>query len=180
MRRRKTKFDGCASPTVDKQFAPLARHAAVEISTKRPGICHIRARRISYWRPMPVLMNMTYYSQAIRFLSVLLWLCFPAGSRPYIHQSSLDAGAKYPKYQGRSQADSTHSGARKSIAARPQAPASGVFRLKHSPLHSADLPQERVTGSAYNSSYAPLDDLVGAYSLIFLSPSQGRAPPHLA
>src|SRR5215470_2802340 len=132
---------------------------------------------------MSRLINMTRRprSYAIPFLSVLLCLCFSIGARSHVHQSSLEAppesGAPCP---GKPEADSTHSHSRKSIAAPVQSPARGVFRTKHSPLHSADLPSARVTGSAHKSSYFLLNNLVGACSLIFLPTLQGRAPPHLA
>src|SRR5215470_19786886 len=128
---------------------------------------------------MSRLINMTKrpHSYAIHFLSVLLCLCFSIGARSHVHQSSLEGGASCP---GKPDADSTHSHSWKSIAAPVQSPARGVFRTKHSPLHSADLPPERVTGSAHNSLYFLLNNLVGACSLIFLPTLQGRAPPHLA
>jgi len=128
---------------------------------------------------MSRLINMTRSprSYAMNFLSVLLCLCFSIGARSHVHQSFLEAGAPCP---GKSEADSTHSHSWKSIAAPVQSPARGVFRTKHSPLHSADLLQERVTGSAHNSSYFLLNNLVGACSLTFLPPLQGRAPPHFA
>jgi hypothetical protein len=124
-------------------------------------------------------MNMTRRpnSYAIRFLSVLLCSCFLVGARPEIQQSSLEAGVPCP---GKSEADSTHSHALKFIAAPVHTTARGVFRTKRSPLHSADLPPEQVTNPAHNSSYFLLSNLVGAYSLTFLPPLQGRAPPYLA
>src|SRR5215471_1210664 len=128
---------------------------------------------------MSRLINMTGrpHSYAIHFLSVLLCLCFSSGARSHLRQSSLEAGASCP---GKPDADSTHSHSWKSIAAPVQSPARGVFRTKHSPLHSADLPPERVTGSAHNSLYFLLNNLVSACLLTFLPPLQWRAPPHLA
>ena len=137
------------------------------------------ARQISYRQLMSRLINMTRRprSYAIHFLSVLLCLCFSVGARSHVHQPSFEAGAPCP---GNPEAGSTHSHSWKSIAARVQSPTRGVFRTKHSPPHSADLPSERVTGSAHNSSYFLLNNLVGVCSLTFLPPLQGRAPPHLA
>src|SRR5262245_1406187 len=132
---------------------------------------------------MSRLINMTRSprSYAIRFLSVLLCLCFSIGARSHVHQSSLEAsleaGAPCP---GKSEADSTDSHSWKFIAAPVQSPARGVFRTKHSPLHSADLPSERVTSSANNSLYFLLNNLVSDCSLTFLPPLQWRAPPPLA
>src|SRR6266542_4186279 len=114
---------------------------------------------------------------SIHILSILLVPCSSIDKRSHVHQSYLEAGAPCP---GKSEADSTHSHSWKTIAAPVQSPGRGVFRTKHSPLHSADLPPERVAGSAHNSSYFLLNNLVGACSLTFLPPLQSRAPPHLA
>src|SRR5262245_47806342 len=110
---------------------------------------------------MSGLINMTRSprSYAIHFLSVLLCLCFSIGARPHVHQSSLEAGVHCPV---KPEADSTQSQSWKSIASPVQSFARGVFRTKHSPLHSADLPPEQVTGSAHKSSYFLLNNLVGA------------------
>src|SRR5262245_13336680 len=140
---------------------------------------------------MSRLINMTRRprSYAIHFFSVLLCLCFSVGARSQVHQSSpeaspeasleasLEAGVPCP---GKPDADSTHSHSWKSIAAPVQSPARGMFRTKHSPLHSADLPLERVTSSAHNSLYFLLNNFVSACSLTFLPPLQWRAPPHFA
>src|SRR5262245_419528 len=113
-------------------------------------------------------------SYAIHFLGVLLCLCFSVGAPSHGRQSSLEAGVPCPS---KPEAESAHSHSWKSITARDQSPARVMFRTKHSPLHSADLPPERLTNSAHNSSYFLSNNLLGASSLTFLPPLQGRAPP---
>jgi hypothetical protein len=66
----------------------------------------------------------------------------------------------------------------KSIAVKSLVAIRGAVRAKHSPPHSADLPPERFVGLSLKSSYSPHNNLADIRSLIFVSPLQGRAPPH--
>jgi hypothetical protein len=53
----------------------------------------------------------------------------------------------------------------------------GATRDKHSSLHPANIPPERMSGLFLDSSRTPLNGFADTRSLIFLSPLQDRAPP---
>jgi hypothetical protein len=66
----------------------------------------------------------------------------------------------------------------KSIAVKSLVAIRGAIRAKHSPPHPASLPPERFMGLSLKSSDSPHNNFADIRSLIFVSPLQGRAPPH--
>jgi hypothetical protein len=174
-----------------------------------PAICHRRNTVVIMRATAPGRMmnfirsNKCFTPSALYVFGALLCLCFS----PDLHShKSSNAFSENPRARvtsgahasislrmtepyareaapTRPEKDSTnspHREAAKSIIVEAQFSIRGAMRDKHSPAHPSNLPPEPFTRPSVSSSYAPLNSLADARSLIFLSPLQDRAPPRFA
>jgi hypothetical protein len=124
--------------------------------------------------------NKRFNSPALYAFAAILCLCFSLGAQFEVSTKACvksgfsasqnpdaESSASPPRWPARS-------------AMAPNVSISGAMRVKHSPLHPANIPPERMSGLSIESSLAQLKDFADIRSLIFLSPFQDRAPPRFA